>query len=791
MAELRVNDSAILAAVLAEPPRLTPITPFTGERIAGVATVGGEDLTFAYISRGDALFAGGRPNYEGRIDRLEVSRADGSVAYSIENIADVGLADLIGVSTEGGESLDSRIYGGEDTYVADDGDNRIELATVAGIVGTEGITIDGGGGTDTVVLPDPLGAYAVVSGSLTEPGEVVLDGPQGLVTLTGVENVVSATPTASVAVTPGGPLAEADAGTVTFTVGFDAPLAAGQTVALRLSPSYDGAGAPAVDLVAGEGVDSNLAAMRAAIAAAAEAEPNAAYDPETGVLTLNGPVGDFAFDVTVRDDDLAEGAEQLGLAIADAGTGGPVAIDQGEAGVAITDLDAQVRFDISADPTSIAEASGAAASYTLSMTGDQLAGDNTAAVALARSGDAEDGDFIVPPSQALAESVAAETGASLSDGRLSVTSAFDGSLSWTVTPAVDEPVEFGERLTFALSDPTIDHGTAQIDSGSASVVIDEAPAQVPETNLALAVEPARIDEERGETATFNLILDVPGFDEPALRDDNTASVRLSFGGTSEADDFRIPTSARLAEAVSATPGVSREGEVLTFTSAFGGTLSWSLTAADDATNEDRETLTARLSDAEIALGTIDTDPDLATLTVTDSDEPPPPPPPPDNRAPTPQPDRFLADSDGSIFFTRKGLLENDTDPDGDTLKFAGFDASGLAGTLTPGDDGFRYEPGEAFQELAVGESGSDAFTYSVSDGQATGRAQVTITVLGPSGQVPEGDGELDGSSGGAVFDGETAAVTAMPTDAPGAAELPPGHGIATTGTGDPGDGLLT
>ena len=63
-------------------------------------------------------------------------------------------------------------------------------------------------------------------------------------------------------------------------------------------------------------------------------------------------------------------------------------------------------------------------------------------------------------------------------------------------------------------------------------------------------------------------------------------------------------------------------------------------------------------------------------------------------------------------------MANDSDPDtSDVLTVSSVDTSGTLGT-SPGtpDGSFTYDPNGQFESLAVGETATDSFTYTVSDG---------------------------------------------------------------------------
>ena len=91
---------------------------------------------------------------------------------------------------------------------------------------------------------------------------------------------------------------------------------------------------------------------------------------------------------------------------------------------------------------------------------------------------------------------------------------------------------------------------------------------------------------------------------------------------------------------------------------------------------------------------------------------------------------FTTDEDTP--FTTASVLGNDTDGDDDPLTIPTFDDTGTIGIVTYNDDGtFAYDPNGQFDSLAVGEDGTDTFTYTVSDGNGgSDVATVTITITG-------------------------------------------------------------
>jgi len=122
-------------------------------------------------------------------------------------------------------------------------------------------------------------------------------------------------------------------------------------------------------------------------------------------------------------------------------------------------------------------------------------------------------------------------------------------------------------------------------------------------------------------------------------------------------------------------------------------------------------------------------------------------PPPVNQAPVAAPDNFATDEDTAVI---GNLLDDngaqvDSDPDGDPLVVSAVNGVAAAvgneitlasgALLTVNADGtFRYDPNGQFEDLNVGDSVSDSFTYTISDGRGgTDTTTATITVDGIGG----------------------------------------------------------
>lgn len=101
-----------------------------------------------------------------------------------------------------------------------------------------------------------------------------------------------------------------------------------------------------------------------------------------------------------------------------------------------------------------------------------------------------------------------------------------------------------------------------------------------------------------------------------------------------------------------------------------------------------------------------------------------------NTAPTAEDDAFEVAEDSLLTVAAPGLLENDSDPDGQQLEIILLEAPEF-GELKPGPaGGFEYMPAADFH-------GEDSFTYRLSDGELESEpARVTITIQ-PVNDVPQ------------------------------------------------------
>ncbi|WP_415280979.1 spherulation-specific family 4 protein [Candidatus Nitrososphaera sp. FF02] len=95
-----------------------------------------------------------------------------------------------------------------------------------------------------------------------------------------------------------------------------------------------------------------------------------------------------------------------------------------------------------------------------------------------------------------------------------------------------------------------------------------------------------------------------------------------------------------------------------------------------------------------------------------------PPPPPENGSPSASDDSVATGVDASV---AASVLANDSDPDGDTLVITSVTDPANGSAASNGDGTITYTPDPAF-------TGSDTFSYTVSDGEDSDTATVTVTV---------------------------------------------------------------
>jgi len=126
---------------------------------------------------------------------------------------------------------------------------------------------------------------------------------------------------------------------------------------------------------------------------------------------------------------------------------------------------------------------------------------------------------------------------------------------------------------------------------------------------------------------------------------------------------------------------------------------------------------------------------------------------PANMAPVANNDTATLDLDTGETTSKINVLANDSDPDGGTLQIDGFaDSTPESGLVTQNaDNTFTYNANGFFAYLAAGETATDSFSYTLSDGELTDTATVTVTIQGPDNLFNSGTAFSfsQGTNGGA------------------------------------------
>jgi len=148
-----------------------------------------------------------------------------------------------------------------------------------------------------------------------------------------------------------------------------------------------------------------------------------------------------------------------------------------------------------------------------------------------------------------------------------------------------------------------------------------------------------------------------------------------------------------------------------------------------------------------------------------------------------------------ISVSEPGVLENDSDPNGDPLSVSAVNGNapdvGQEITLASGalltaraDGSYDYDPNGAFESLSGGETGSDSFTYTASDGNGgTSQASVSLTIEGANGDPIAGDDSFSTSEGSTLTVGAPGVL--------GNDEDPDGDPLTPAVVSAPSNGTLT
>jgi VCBS repeat-containing protein len=174
-----------------------------------------------------------------------------------------------------------------------------------------------------------------------------------------------------------------------------------------------------------------------------------------------------------------------------------------------------------------------------------------------------------------------------------------------------------------------------------------------------------------------------------------------------------------------------------------------------------DTFTYGISDGQggTATGTV-------TMTVTGT-----------NDAPKAVNDSFNGTEDTPLVIAAPGILANDTDVDGDTLR-ARLITNASHGTVAlTGDGGFTYTPAANF-------NGVDSFTYKANDGVADSQTATVTIVVAPQNDAPVAAADSYGTDEDTTLTVDTPGVLANDSDLEG-------DNLSVTPTGSPAHGSLT
>ncbi|MEM7057621.1 MAG: cadherin-like domain-containing protein [Pseudomonadota bacterium] len=260
---------------------------------------------------------------------------------------------------------------------------------------------------------------------------------------------------------------------------------------------------------------------------------------------------------------------------------------------------------------------------------------------------------------------------------------------------IDPVLREAAILDFALT------GDDQFAEGASGVAADPevntAPNEAPVLPTTVGVTAADSQVTEGDsgaktvTFTFYRIGDLT----------DALQVGYTVGGTADASDL------------SGVPALSAD---VTFGSGQS-TVSLSFDIAGDVMAESDETLVVNL----IAPDGVLVGAPSAITTIQN-----------DDNLPVTQDDAAATDEDTPLQVVVADLLLNDVDPDGDALTVIAIDSASSGGAAVAETAGtITYDPTQAFNSLATGESAVDTFTYTVSDGNGgTDTANVSVTVAG-------------------------------------------------------------
>ncbi len=315
----------------------------------------------------------------------------------------------------------------------------------------------------------------------------------------------------------------------------------------------------------------------------------------------------------------------------------------------------------------------------------------------------------------------------------------DGTIA-SVTVTTLPPVAQGV-LYYADGTTPVVAGTPLTPAEAASLVFDPAPDFNGDVTIPFTVT----DNTGATSAPANEVITVNPVNDPpvAVDDSNAGTEHQTLSGDVtpgtpgqdsdiENDTLTVTEVAGLIANVGTGVAGSNGG---TFTVAADGTYTFDPGVSFDALAAG-QTATTSVS-YTISDGNGGTASALLTVTVTGT-----------NDAPVAVADTGSTDEDTPLSVdAASGVLDNDTDVDGDALTVS--EVNGLTagvGAAIAGDNGgtfvlaadgsYTFDPGTAFNDLAVGDVRTTSITYTVDDGNGgTDTATLTVTVIGRNDPV--------------------------------------------------------
>jgi len=288
---------------------------------------------------------------------------------------------------------------------------------------------------------------------------------------------------------------------------------------------------------------------------------------------------------------------------------------------------------------------------------------------------------------------------------------FDSDAAFELGVGTNNPLTWGDTAhhTWNGGETVSESFTLSYDSGTntASLTVGATtvsfnPASTTFSDLYIQVKAEESGNETGQITVDNLALDLGSGD---VLGGLAGSVSATHPGDGTPQDIRFLHIRNLPEYLS--DGFTLTGDV---SASFSGSIgeeriAFDLLLANDSTF--------------VPGGTALTDTDTTTVTI-------------NNVVPSAGDDAgagFTTDEDSA--FVTANVLANDSDP-ADALAVSALDTTGTLGQVTDNGDGtFSYDPNGQFESLGAGDSATDTFTYTVSDGDGgTDTGIVTITVNG-------------------------------------------------------------